>query len=542
MYYLLAVELLLYSAVIILIRYSYFRFVFFLHMAQLNGYKTNEFWSWIKQNWAKHIVPSEFMYLYILLGIHLMAYKYFTLTAHTIVLSIAVWWWFFSTKLYRQKQKKTLVFTPRMTRQSITTFILTIPISIWGYLTADSLTNELFHPTFLIAGVTASGFIIPITVLFAGFINKPIEINIQNGFKAKASKKVSSMSDLQVIGITGSYGKTSTKFMLRDVLGERFNVLATPGSYNTPMGVCKVINEDLNTSHQLLILEMGARYKGNIKELCEIAAPDIAVVTNVGKAHLETFGSQQAIAETKSEMVQNMAAGGVCFLNANDDLVMGMANFTTSKVISAGLEKGDYQASTIEYDENGCSFQFTTPIHESIRISMPLLGAHNVQNMVLAAAVGHFLGLRLETIALAAKSMKPVEHRLEMKNQNGIIIIDDAFNSNPIGAKNAVDILARFKSGNRILITPGMVELGEMEWQENYLFGKEIGLKNLEKVIFVGKKRSEPLVKGYLEAGGNETSMFVVQTLFEANEFIRPDLKQGDVVLYENDLPDSYNE
>jgi UDP-N-acetylmuramoyl-tripeptide--D-alanyl-D-alanine ligase len=190
----------------------------------------------------------------------------------------------------------------------------------------------------------------------------------------------------------------------------------------------------------------------------------------------------------------------------------------------------------------GCSFLFTTPSADSIRIAMPLLGAHNVQNMVLAAAVAHVKGIRLETIALAAKMMKPIEHRLELKQQNGVIIIDDAFNSNPVGAKNAVDILSRFATGRRFLITPGMVELGDMEYAENLEFGKEIGAKNLEYVLFVGKKRSEPLVKGYQLAGGNPENLHVVSTLFEANEFIRPLLQPGDVVLYENDLPDSYNE
>jgi len=542
MVYFLSVEIFFLFTLAVLVRYSLLRHRYFLHMAQLNGYKSNEFWVWIKHNWSKDIVPFEYYFIYIILALHLLGYKYVTLTTHTLILSFAVLFWFFSIKRYRQKQKKTLSFTPRMLRQTITSVALTLPVLVWGFTTAFSIQSEFIHPTFLLSSIAATGFLAPFYILLAGIINKPLENSIQNGFKKQASKKVKQFSDLKVIGITGSYGKTSTKFMIRDLLNERFSVLATPGSYNTPMGICKVINQDLTQGHQVLVLEMGARYKGNIQELCEIAPPNISVVTNVGKAHLETFGSQQAIAETKAELVQHMASGGVSFLNANDLLVLGMSRVTTSQIITAGIDTGDYQATDIRYDQNGCSFTVITPEEQAIDISMPLLGAHNVQNMVLAIALAHYMGLRLETIALAAKRMQPIEHRLELKRQNDILIIDDAFNSNPVGAKNAVEILAKFTGGKRIIITPGMVELGDREFEENELLGREIGKYDLEKVLFVGKKRSEPLVKGYLAAGGAPENMVVVSSLFEANELIKPLLTAGDIILYENDLPDSYNE
>lgn len=511
-------------------------------MAQLNGYKSNEFWKWIKQNWGKTVVPSEYYFIYILLIAHILTYKYVTLTTHSLFLSIALLFWFFPLKVYRHKQKKPLVFTPRMTRQTLLSIIVPIGILIWGIDASLSIPSEILQPTFITVSIVVAGFLAPFSILLGGILAKPIENYIQNGFKKQASAKVKNMPQLKIIGITGSYGKTSTKFMIRDLLQERFNVLATPGSYNTPMGICKVINEELLPNHQILILEMGARYKGNIQELCEIAPPHISVVTNVGTAHLETFGSQEAIAKTKSELVQHMQQGGMVILNANDPLVMKMADVVVGKIVTAGINQGDYQAQSIVYDENGCSFTAVLPNGDSQIISMPLLGLHNVQNMILAIALAHQLGLRLETIALAAKRMKPIKHRLELKNQGGILIIDDAFNSNPVGAKNAIDILSKFKTGKRIIITPGMVELGAREIAENEILGKEIAKANLELTVFVGKKRSEPLVNGYLEAGGNPEKMKVVASLFEANSVVQPILEPGDVVLYENDLPDSYNE
>ncbi|WP_243665356.1 Mur ligase family protein, partial [Rhodothermus marinus] len=156
----------------------------------------------------------------------------------------------------------------------------------------------------------------PLWVLLAGWLLWPVERAIQEGFKRKARRKLAAHPDLTIIGITGSYGKTSTKFIIAEILSLRYQVLATPGSYNTPMGICKVINEQLRPEHQVLVLEMGIRHPGDIRELCAIARPDIGVVTAVGPMHLETMGSIEAIAREKSELVACTRPGGPVVLNA----------------------------------------------------------------------------------------------------------------------------------------------------------------------------------------------------------------------------------
>jgi UDP-N-acetylmuramoyl-tripeptide--D-alanyl-D-alanine ligase len=193
----------------------------------------------------------------------------------------------------------------------------------------------------LLAGVALVDFLLPTTVLVACTVAVPIEKSIQNGFKRQARNKLASMPHLQIIAITGSYGKTSIKFAIAEILKQRFNVLATPGSFNTPMGICLVINRDLKPEHQILILEMGARYVGDIQELCDIARPDIGIVTNVGIAHLETFGSQQNIAMEKGVLVENVDAKGFVVLNGDDTLVREMQSRTKAKVVFAGLESPD---------------------------------------------------------------------------------------------------------------------------------------------------------------------------------------------------------
>ena len=177
---------------------------------------------------------------------------------------------------------------------------------------------------------------------------------------------------------------------------------------------------------------------------------------------------------------------------------------------------------------------------ETEKFQTKLLGAHNAQNLLLAVGVAHHFGLRLKTMALAASRIEPIEHRLELKQNGDLFVIDDAFNSNPVGAKNAVEILAEFESGQRIIITPGMIELGEI--QENRKFGEAIGKANLDLAILVGEERSKPILEGIKEHDSTAMNVRVVNSLFEANELVKKHARAGDVILYENDLPDVYNE
>jgi UDP-N-acetylmuramoyl-tripeptide--D-alanyl-D-alanine ligase len=330
--------------------------------------------------------------------------------------------------------------------------------------------------------------------------------------------------------------------MIRDLLSERYSVCSTPGSYNTPMGICKVINNDLQAHHQVLVLEMGARYEGNIAELCDIVEPHISVVTNVGIAHLETFGSKYAIAQTKSTLVKRTRPGGTAVLNADDERVKAMADLRNDiEIIRPGLQKGDIRAKNIHYDHRGVQFMVADDA-DTEKFSMKLLGSHNVQNMLLAVGVGKAMGLRLRTMSVAAVRMEPVEHRLELKTQGDITVVDDAFNSNPVGAKNAVETLAAFETGKRIIITPGMIELGELQEEKNYEFGQQIGNANLDQVILIGKNQTKPIREGIASTGFDMSKVKTVSSLYDANRIMHSMTGKGDVVLYENDLPDSFNE
>ncbi|HET8864665.1 MAG TPA: UDP-N-acetylmuramoyl-tripeptide--D-alanyl-D-alanine ligase [Gracilimonas sp.] len=534
---------------------------FFLHTYQQVGYKNNEFWQWMKSHWDEKIIPSNIAMINILIFLLLWFEDWIldkvTYSSVAVVLFTLSFFWFGSVARYSSaKIKKPLVYTSRVKRLMVpfVTFSAFFPalftyMSFTGFLPFLDLLlpNHFagllsFDLLMLLVGWGLGLAFIPFYILSSGLLTKPIETYIQNGFKNQARKKLASMPDLKVIAITGSYGKTSTKFMIRDLLKERYNVCSTPGSYNTPMGICKVINNDLQSNHQILILEMGARYEGNIQELCDIAKPDISVVTNVGVAHLETFGSQDVIAKEKGTLVDNLSDGDVAILNADDPRVSRMgADLPEINRILVGLEEGDVRGSNISYDTSGMEFDVEAG-DEKERFQTKLLGAHNVQNLLLAVGVAKHFGIRLKTMALAAAKIEPIEHRLEMKQQGDLFVIDDAFNSNPVGAKNAVEILSQFNSGQRIIITPGMVELGDIEAEENRKFGSAIGKANLDLVVLVGEERAQPILEGIREHDTTAMNVRVVNNLFEANELVKKHARPGDVILYENDLPDVYNE
>ena len=555
-WYFTFIDALLVAFIFVMARHTFLRAKFFLHIFQQKGYKFNEFRNWLIEHWNQRVItPEHVLFLVIIAGMLWLLSTTITGSSAIVILSMFGIFWFGRFSYYKgERKKKPLVFTARVIRLTIPymlfcsfiplslTYIAytgNIPFTPYGFDLSGFLTADIY---ILSIGWILGNATVPFWIFIAGAITQPIENRIHRHFIKQAKGKLSRMPELKVIAITGSYGKTSTKFMIRDLLKERMNVCATPGSYNTPMGICKVINNDLEATHQVLILEMGARYEGNIDELCDIAEPDIAVITNVGIAHLETFGSQDAIARTKSTLVRRLKPDGTAVLNVDDERVAQMAGLRDDiEIIRTGIDNGEIRASDIRYNHEGTRFSVSKNGRDE-DFSTKLLGAHNVQNMLLAIGVADIFGIRLKTMALAVSGIEPVEHRLQLKKEGDLYVIDDAFNSNPVGAKNAVEILSRFESGRRIIITPGMIELGELEEKMNYQFGQAIGEAELDLVVLVGSNRTEAIRKGIASTGYPDEKVRIAGSLFKANDIMKEFARSGDVILYENDLPDTFNE
>lgn len=520
---------------------SWHRLRHFLHMAQLHGYKAHEYSEWLVTRGRRLLIrPSHITALLLLAAGVAIARPELSVVG---LITPAAWIIIFASAADYLKvdTKKPLHFTSRMKRLIIASIIAAvIPGAL--VLSYEPAINDIFVLR-LTAALALIDLIAPIAVLLGLYAASPFERFIQNGFKKQARRKLQSMPHLKVIAITGSYGKTSVKFAVAEVLRQRFNVLATPGSFNTPMGICLVINRDLKPEHQILVLEMGARYRGDIQELCDIARPDIAIVTNVGIAHLETFGSRETIALEKGTIVENVSNGGFAVLNGDDERVRNMQSRTDQQVIFAGLDADDsaLHVKDLAYNADGASFVLTDNNGDEASVRTSLIGKHNIFNILLGAVVGKQLGLRLRQIAHAIERLQPVEHRLKVRKQGEVTILDDAFNSNPVGARNAVEMLGLFRDGKRIIVTPGMIELGDRQDEENRAFGAAIAA-NADLVVLVGDQQTTAIQRGLQDQGYPEDQIHIFSSLKEAQAWLATVLSAGDTVLYENDLPDQFDE
>lgn len=515
---------------------------FFLHLFQLETYKLDRFGRWVAANVSSVVVRRSHV-----VGVALLAAAGagFSLYSPRWVAAAVLPAWalaFISSKRYRSdREKKPLAFTARMTRLAVATgLVAALPAVVGGVIGWS--TGDASGFFWYLLGLFVADFGAPLWVATGAGLTTPIETTIQEGFKRQARQHLRRRDDLKIVGITGSYGKTSTKFILSEILRQKYNVLSTPSSYNTPMGICLVVNEKLRPEHQVLVLEYGIRYEGDIRELVDIAQPDTSVVTTVGIAHLETMGSIDNIAQEKGDLVELTRPGGPAILNADDERVNAMAERAPGPVWRVSLNdapEADLTARNVHYSTDGTSFVITDDTGAEAEFRTRLLGRHNVMNILLAVAVGRSMGLRLRAMAHAVRRIEPIEHRLALRTEGEITVIDDAFNSNPVGARNAVEILGQM-DGRRIIVTPGMVELGERQWGENKTLGGHIAEHGIDLAVLIGEEQTAAIQEGLDEAGFPSENVRVFGSLFDAQEFLNTYLEPGDVVLYENDLPDQY--
>ena len=332
------------------------------------------------------------------------------------------------------------------------------------------------------------------------------------------------------------------KFILGTILEEKYHTLVTPASFNTPMGVTKVIRSQLEPGHRVFVAEMGARHVGDIREMCRLVHPQIGILTSVGPQHLDTFKTIERVTRTKYELIDALPEDGEAFFADDGGICRQLYEKTTVKKHITGLDRetDEITAEEISYSPEGSSFILCRGT-DRIACSTVLLGELNIRNILLCASVALSLGLTPEQVARGISKIRPVEHRLQLiRHPGGLNVIDDAFNSNIRGAVQAFHVLKQFPP-RRIIVTPGMVELGEQEYGMNREFGSEMA-ECCDLAILVGRKRSEAIAEGLKEKGYPEESVRVVSSLEEATSVLREITGPGDTVLFENDLPDHYTE
>jgi UDP-N-acetylmuramoyl-tripeptide--D-alanyl-D-alanine ligase len=498
-----------------------------VHMMQQHTYRSDRYWEWYVGRWRQEYRRAELL-LFLPLILALINTTAFAVSEIAVCgLLLLIYW------PRPARDKKPLVLTPRARRLYLLTAVLA---------TFDVVILVIFpHPLLVAGGLIVMCALSAFYMLAAAWLIGPTERRINNGFLNEAAEKLAGLPDLIKIGITGSYGKTSTKLIMAAVLGEKYRVCVTPGSFNTPMGVTRVIRETLSPTDEVFVCEMGAKQRGDVAELCNLVRPGIGVLTAIGEQHLESFGSIEAIIDTKFELLTSLPPDGLAVVNGDDERIAANLHRSPCRVLRYGLSpEFDYWADGISYGPEGASFVYHHG-EQSGSFSTRLLGRHMVSNILASLAVADQLGLALAQMQRAVKALSPIEHRLQLRPAGNYTIIDDAFNANPAGAAAALEVLAGFGSGQKIIVTPGMVELGPREYELNYEFGRQMATV-CDRIILVGPAQSRPLKAGAMAAGYPEAQLIVAADLAEARQHLSQIIKPGDVVLFENDLPDTYNE
>ena len=495
-----------------------------IHMFQHNSYRVERYARWYRGgcNIFRPIVIAAFVII--------MPFLKEWMAVATAVMMFSLAW-----DEFRTTYKKPLVYTMRVWRLIATAALLTVATIVAALYFVPAYTPE----------IALGILVLPVVMLLANLVNKPLEAAISRWYYNDAKRILRSMPDLKIIGVTGSFGKTSTKHYLYRILSEKYNVLMTPGNFNTTLGVIRTVREHLKPHHQVFIVEMGAKQTGDIKEICDLVHPTIGIVTAVGEMHLETFHSVENVRRTKFELIDALPEDGLAVVNMDSELIAAKPIDHHARLIGYGVKHhdADYRAVDIRYTPAETTFDinFRGDLREGY--TTHLAGRGNILNLLAAVAVADHLKVSEAQQKRAMRQIEQIEHRLTVKRTaGGVTIIDDAYNSNPTGAKMALEVLHHFTrpaGARRIVVTPGFVELGVRQAELNRELGRDIAAA-CDIAIVVNRTNREAISAGLKDAEFPAEQTILADSFAEASATLAQQLRAGDVVLYENDLPDSF--
>ena len=509
------------------------RLLYFLQMLQLNSYYSGRYLKWIWRN--KKVVFSLKEFLPFLAIASFMLHSLFLRLLILGFIYLELW-----LRFPVLNEKKPLVFTARILR--LLSFSLlclgAIYISLI-YISWKFGKIGVGYTIFILANLTIWS---PMILWLINSLVMPLEKMIQYWYVRDAKRYLDKMPNLESIGITGSFGKTTTKYFLQELLKERFYTLKTPERYNTLMGVTKVIRSKLRLAHEKFVVEMSAKQPGDIEKICKLVRPKFGLVTVIGEQHLETFKSLERIQYTKGELIRALPANGIAFLNIDDQNSRILYQQAKCRVITFGFDKqADFAITNYQISISGSDF--TLKVGDNLyNFTTSLLGKANLCDLLGSISVAVTLGVDIKLMKNVIKNLKAPPHRLDMKKvAPEVWFLDDAFNANPVGVTNALSVLGQFSNLRKIIVTPGMVELGSKEDQYNFEFGCLIS-EVVDYVILVGKKQTKAIYRGMQEKQFNFDHCFIAASFKEARQHLENMLRPKDIVLFENDLPDTYLE
>ncbi|MBE6144499.1 MAG: UDP-N-acetylmuramoyl-tripeptide--D-alanyl-D-alanine ligase [Firmicutes bacterium] len=505
-----------------------------LHMLQQNWYDDDyRYLKWIISNPKKVFLSFDLFFIVFILFMFID--ENLSMILFSIFYAICI-----RNFLQNKKQeqlKKPLAVTKRVKRLMITSSIIYLIPALIIILWFDT---SLIPYYYLVLG--AISYLNYFVVMFSNIVNIPVEKSVFRHFYKQAYKKINDMHNLKVVGITGSYGKTSSKNILNDILSVKFNTCPSPKNFNTTNGLMITINNHLDKFNDVFIAEMGAFKKGEIKELCDLVNPKYGILTKIGTAHMDSFGSQENIQKGKFELIESLPEDGVAVLNKDDELQVSYDLKNKCKVIWIGIDnEADVMATNIKQSSKGMTFDCIFKGDKNkYKFETRLLGKANIYNILAGIALGHYFGIEIEQLMFGVKKVRSIEHRLELKKYGDINIIDDAYNSNPVGSKMAVEVLG-LMPGKKIIVTPGMIELGEQQYELNMKFGEYIS-EVCDEVILVGETQTKPIYDGLMNKKYNKDNIHIINDVKVAFKLMQELKGKETYVLLENDLPDIFNE
>jgi len=345
-----------------------------------------------------------------------------------------------------------------------------------------------------------------------------------------AKNKLKKLTNIKIIGVAGSYGKTGMKDLITTVLSEKYQVVKTPESVNTPVGIARTILNKIDEKTDILVVEIGEYYPGDIKNICSIAPSQIGVITGINEAHLERLKSIDNSVKTIFEIAQNMKPNGILLLNGKDKHIKNnYKKFILNQEIYFYLSKGK-----IEFNEDAPGFIYQ-------KLFFPVLGQYNLDKIDGVIYLAKKLGLTLQEIESGLKKIKTPAHRLQpiLNREKNILIIDDSYNGNPDGVEEAIKTLSLFKKRRKIFVTPGLVEIGNKSRDVHQRIGKRLN-DVVDLVILVKNSVTPDIEEGLINAGFNKNNIIWFDSMMEAQNNLGSILRSGDVVLFQNDWPDNY--
>jgi len=520
------------SLVFLAIAFGYFawhRILTYLHIFQQDDYDSSRFLDWVIKRRAFDRKASLCIIVLAFPAL-LMPNDFAPLFEMIAALAVAVIAW--SEPDPRVVGKKKLAMTARASRIAWVAF---------GSLLALALTAAWVQAALPFWVILTQG--VPLSLAFANWALDPWESDIQKKFAIEAREKIAQLKPF-TIGITGSFGKTSTKHILAHILSQFAPTLATPGSINTPMGIARVVRETLAPHHKYFICEMGAYGPGSISRLCELAPPDAAVLVTVGHAHYERFKTLDTVAQTKCELAEAAAANGGWSVMGSDveqfDHIRNFINANRPNVLLVGPRDQD-DARIIDAGQNQEGiFADVKWKGQTYTLKAPLFGLQHISNMALAFITCCRMGLDPALVVEALRTTPQIRHRLEVIYQtSGAIVIDDAYNSNPAGFKAALEVLTLLgRNRRRILISPGMIEMGDAHAVEHTKIGT-FAAANTDVFLPVSPRRISDMVNAFKVAAPQKL-IVPCATFAEAQKWLGDNMAYNDIVLLENDLPDLY--